>query len=310
MLYRPWLIPLVVLFWCASSGWLLLAKILPSLSPGSPPGYQALYMAENRLVPVAWTVLWNDQPLGWAMSQSERTEAGGMEVDSLLHFDRLPIEEVLPAWTKLLLRQSFTPGVSYALDARGHLTIDPQGELRSFRSVVTLPATADRVFLQGRIDKREVTVDVRAHGMNYTVSRHLPAQITIGDELSPQATLPGLYHNRQWTVPVYSPLRPGQAPIQILHARVAGEESMFWDDTLVRVDVVHYRDDPATHREPRCRLWVDRSGRVLKQESLMLGSKLVFLRRSDEAAEDLISSVTMPSEDGEAQAGNPGQEKP
>ena len=85
---------------------------------------------------------------------------------------------------------------------------------------------------------------------------------------------------------------------------------MFWDDTLVRVDVVHYRDDPATHREPRCRLWVDRSGRVLKQESLMLGSKLVFLRRSDEAAEDLISSVTMPSEDGEAQAGNPGQEKP
>ena len=70
MLYRPWLIPLVVLFWCASSGWLLLAKILPTLSPGSPPGYQALYMAENRLVPVAWTVLWNDQPLGWAMSQS------------------------------------------------------------------------------------------------------------------------------------------------------------------------------------------------------------------------------------------------
>ena len=310
MLYRPWLIPLVVLFWCASSGWLLLAKILPSLSPGSPPGYQALYMAENRLVPVAWTVLWNDQPLGWAMSQSERTEAGGMEVESLLHFDRLPIDEVLPAWTKLLLRQSFTPGVSYALDARGHLTIDPQGELRSFRSVVTLPATADRVFLHGRIDKGEVTVDVRAHGMNYTVSRHLPAQITIGDELSPQATLPGLYHNRQWTVPVYSPLRPGQAPIQILHARVAGEESMFWDDTLVRVDVVHYQDDPATHREPRCRLWVDRSGRVLKQESLMLGSKLVFLRRSDEAAEDLISSVTMPSEDGDVPAGNPGEEIP
>ena len=310
MLYRPWLIPLVVLFWCVSSGWLLLAKILPSLSPGSPPGYQALYMAENRLIPVAWTVLWNDQPLGWATSQSERTEVGGMEVESLLHFDRLPIDEVLPAWTKLLLRQSLTPGVSYALDARGHLTIDPQGDLRSFQSVVSLPATADRVFLNGRIDKGEVTVDVRAHGMNYTVSRHLPRQITIGDELSPQATLPGLYYNRQWTVPVYSPLRPGQAPIQILHARVAGEESMFWDDKLVRVDVVHYRDDPAAHREPRCRLWVDRSGRVLKQESLMLGSKLVFLRRSDEAAVDLISSVTMPADDGAATAGNPGQEKP
>jgi hypothetical protein len=299
MLYRPWLIPLVILFWCVSSGWLLLAKILPSLSPGSPPGYQALYMSENRLVPVAWTVLWNDQPLGWATSQSERTQDGGMEVQSLLHFDRLPINDVLPSWSKLLLRQSFAPGGSYAFDARGHLTIDRKGDLRSFRSAVTLPASAERVFLNGRIDKGEVTINVRAHGMFYTVSRNLPNHITIGDELSPQATLPGLYQNRQWTVPVYSPLRPGQSPIQILHARVAGEEAMFWNDTLVRVDVVHYRDDPATHQEPRCQLWVDRSGRVLKQESLVLGAKLVFLRRSDAGAEDLIRSVTVPFDDAE-----------
>jgi hypothetical protein len=72
---------------------------------------------------------------------------------------------------------------------------------------------------------------------------------------------------------------------------VTGEESMFWNDTLVRCDLVHSSDDPSTHREPRCRLWVDRSGRVLKQESMMLGSKLVFLRRSDAEAEDLIASV-------------------
>jgi len=161
--------------------------------------------------------------------------------------------------------------------------------------VVSLPATSNRVVLNGKIDKGDVTVDVRAHGMSYTVSRHLPAQITIGDELSPQATLPGLYRDRRWTVPVYSPLRPGQSPIQILHARVSGEESMFWDDTLVRVDVVQYRDDPAAHVEPRCRLWVDRSGRVLKQESVILGSKLVFVRRSDAAAVDLIESVGSPA---------------
>ena len=298
MLHRPWLIPLVVIFWCVSSGWLLVEKILPSLSPGSPPGYQALYVSENRFVPVAWTVLWNEQPLGWALSRSERTDEGGMEVNSLLHFDRLPINEVLPAWTKMFLRQSFDPGMSYALDARGHLSIDRQGNLKSFSSVVDLPATADRVFLDGKIDDGEVTVDVRAHGMNYSVSRHLPRHITIGDELSPQATLPGLYKGRQWTVPVYSPLRPGQSPIQILHAKVTGEESMFWDDKLVRCDVVHYSDDPAKHRESRCRLWVDRSGRVLKQESLMLGAKLVFLRRSDAGAEDLVASV-LPAGDGE-----------
>lgn len=309
MLYRPLLIPLVILFWCVTSGWLLVEKILPSLSPGSPPGYQALYTAENRLVPVAWSVLWNDQPLGWAMSQSERTEEGEMEVQSLLHFDRLPIEEVLPAWTKMFLRHSFDPGASYALDARGHLSIDSLGNLKSFSSVVHLPATADRVFLNGRIEDGEVTVDVRAHGMNYSVSRHLPRHITIGDELSPQATLPGLYRNRQWTVPVYSPLRPGQAPIQILHAKVAGEESVFWDDKLVRCDLVHYSDDPAKHSEPRCRLWVDRSGRVLKQESLMLGAKLVFVRRSDAAAADLIASMPMSEGESASPSDPPGHDR-
>lgn len=307
MLYRPWLIPLVLVFWCVTSGWLFVAKILPSLTPGSPPGYQAFYASEGRLVPVAWTVLWNDQPLGWASSQSSRTEDGGMDVRSLLHFDRLPIDEVLPAWAKMFLQTSFDPAASYALDARGRLSIDAQGDLRTFSSTVSLPATASRVFLDGRIEDGEVFVDVRAHGVNYSVTRHLPTHITIGDELSPQATLPGLYPDRQWTVPVYSPLRPGQSPIQILHARVAGEEMMYWNDALVRVDVVHYRDDPAPHREPRCRLWVDRSGRVLKQESLMLGAKLVFLRRTDAGAEELVAGVGSEffAEDAEGSIGEP-----
>jgi hypothetical protein len=305
MLHRPWMIPFVLIFWGVSSGWLLAAKILPGLSPGSPPGYQALYTTENRLVPVAWTVFWKDQPLGWALSQSERTAEGGMEVESLLHFDRLPINEVLPPWTKIRLRQSFDPGTLYAFDARGHLSIDQRGELRSFNSIVSLPATSDKVFLDGRVDKGEVTVDVRAHGMKYSVSRRLPSHIMIGDELSPQATMPGLYPNRRWTVPIYSPLRPGQSPIQILHARVAGEESMFWGDTLIRVDVVHYTDDPAKHREPKCRLWVDRNGRVLKQESRMLGSKLVFVRRTDAGAVDLVSGVLPPPEGGQGEPFQP-----
>ena len=294
MLHRPWSMPLVVLFWFVTSGWLLVTKILPSLAPGSPPGYQAFYTAENRLVPVAWTVLWNDRPLGWATSQSERTEEGGIEVESLLRFDRLPITEVLPPWAKPLLPKSFNADAAYSLDARGQLSIDRRGDLRSFSSTVSLPATVGSVFLDGRIDKGEVTVDVRSNGMSYTVSRQLPSRLAIRDELTPQAMLPGLYQNQQWTVPVYSPLRAGRTPIQILRATVVGQESMFWEDQLVRVDVVHYVDDSLSHHDPLCRLWVDRSGRVLKQESLLLGSKLMFVRRTDKDAEDLIAAVVLP----------------
>ena len=76
---------------------------------------------------------------------------------------------------------------------------------------------------------------------------------------------------------------------------VTGEETIFWEDRLVHVNAVAYRDDPSSTHEPRCRLWVDRSGRVLKQEAAMLGSKLVFLRRSDASAESLVTSQREPS---------------
>jgi hypothetical protein len=271
---RPWLATFIVLFWCATTSWLVVAKILPSLVPGSPPGYQALYASNNRLIPVAWTVLWKDQPLGWAISRSSRGGDGSLAVESLLHFDRLPIGEMLPAWTKPLVGAAIDRGAQFAFESRG-----------------ALAGTAATVFLDGTIDDGHVQVVIRARGMRYETSRYLPSHIMIGDELSPQATLPGLFEGRRWTVPMYSPLRTGNSALDVLHAQVMGEETMFWDDHLVRVNLVCYRDDPSSHHTPRTRLWVDRSGRVLKQETAMLGAQLTFLRRSDEAAETLSENL-------------------
>lgn len=291
MLHRPWLAPIIVAFWCVTSGWLLVAKVAPSLRPGSPPGYQALYASGSRLVPVAWTVHWNGSPLGWALTESQRGDSGGMQVDSRLHFDRLPVDEVLPAWAGLLVQRTLGQQASTAFDAIGRLEIDAAGGLRGFSSAVTLPGVAERVVLTGRVDDGRVAITMRAGDLSYEVARHLPDHLLIGDELSPQATIPGLYEGRRWTVPVYSPLRPGQAPLQILHAEVGGEETIFWANRLVSARVVTYREDPTSPREPRCRLWVDRSGRVLKHESALLGAKLEFLRRTDDDAVRLAETV-------------------
>lgn len=307
---RPWLAAFIILFWCATTSWLVIAKILPSLMPGSPPGYQALYASNNRLIPVAWTVLWKEQPLGWAISQSTRDDDGSLSVESLLHFDRLPIEEILPAWTKPLVRGVLDHATECAFDARGTLLIDAQGQLEQFRSTVDLPGTRDKVFLDGAVEDGHVQIVIRARDMRYETSRYLPSHIMIGDELSPQATMPGLYEGRRWTVPVYSPLRAGKSAIEVLHAEVSGEETMFWEDHLVRVNLVTYRDDPSGHHEPRTRLWVDRSGRVLKQESAMLGAKLTFLRRSDEGAENLATNLADAAEAAEAAASGHDQSLP
>lgn len=290
-MHRPWLAPIIIVFWFLTTTWLVVAKIVPSLLPGSPPGYQALYAANNRLIPVAWTVLWKDRPLGWAVTESHRAADGGVTVQTVLHFDRIPLEEILPAWTRPLVGQALSRAPALDVETHGTLFIDPSGQLRAFRSTVDLPGGADRVVLAGVVDDGNVRITVRAGELSYEASRYLPSHIMINDELSPQATMSGLTPGKRWTVPVYNPLRAGNVPLQMLHAEVVGEETLFWEDRLTRVDLVVYRDDPSEHHEPKSRIWVDRTGRVLKQESMMLGASLAFLRRTDDEAEALAKTL-------------------
>jgi hypothetical protein len=101
-------------------------------------------------------------------------------------------------------------------------------------------------------------------------------------------------------VPTFSPLRSTGAPIEILHAHVTGERSFFWDDHLVRVHEVCYRTDPTTpHHEPRFTMFVDMNGRVLKQDSAILGARLTFVRRSDTDAARLADFIDARGSDGE-----------
>lgn len=288
---RPWYAPLVVVFWLVTTGWLFHSKILPTILPGAPPGHQAHYTADGQVVPVAWSVILDDKPLGWSISRAERLAGGAMRVESLLHFDHLPIGQLLPAWTRLLVRQAVPASAVLTLEATGRMEIDRAGRLTSFSSAIDLPGSDGRILLTGTVNDGEVTIVIRSGEMVYETKRFLPETMVLGDELSPHATLPGLVPGRQWTVPVYSPLRPAQSPIEILHAEVDGSETIFWDDHLVTVDVVSYRDDPSSHREPRARLLVDRTGRVLRQEATTMGRKLVFVRRTDAAAETLAANL-------------------
>lgn len=303
MVQRPLFTPIVILFWCVTTGWLAVSKILPSLQSGAPPGQQALYLTGNRLVPIGWTVQWNERPLGWALTSAKREDGGRLIVDSRLHFDRLPLDEMLPAWAGLLVRRVVATTPEPGFDARGRLTIDAEGRLQRFTSTVDLPGPGDTVVLSGTVDDGTVSIEFRAGELRYETTRHLPSHFMIGDELSPQAMMPGLSEGRRWTVPVYSPLRPGHSPIEILHAEVGPEETLFWEDGLVRVHVVAYREDPASRREPRCRMWVDRSGRVLKQEAAILGATMTFMRRPDHEAARLARSVAAEAPDADDENG-------
>lgn len=284
MLQRPIFTPTVIGFWFVMTGWLTVAKVLPDWQFGSPPGHQSLYAAGDQLLPVAWTVFCNEEPVGWAVTRTTPSADRGVVVDSRLHFDRFPWAELLPGWATLLVHRLMPANNAGGFDSRGRLTIDSRGDLQSFSSVVSLPGADQPLVLTGSVSDGTATVTVVAGELRYNATRYLPEGLLLGDELSPQATLPGLNEGRRWTVPIYSPLRPGRSPIEILHAEVGGQETIYWGDGFVRAHVVTYRNDPDSDREPRCRLWVDPSGRVLRQEAAILGAAVAFVRRSDEEA--------------------------
>ncbi len=285
---------MVIGFWAVTVGWLLSSKVLPTFQTGSAPHEPAWAATDGRLVPVGWTVSWDGAPIGWALTESRRTTDGGIEVDNRLQCDRLPLDEMLPGWVNAIVHRSLRDHAATALEAVGRVVFDRAGRLRSFTSQVTVPSTAEKVLLEGNVTAPgTVAITFRAGDIRYETTRQVPDHAMLGDELSPQATLPGLYAGRRWTVPVYSPLRPGAAPLQILHAHVGGEETMYWGNRLVHAHVVTYREDPSSPREPRSRLWVDRSGRVLRHESMLLGAPMEFVRRTDAEAERLVATAAL-----------------
>lgn len=292
MLARPWLMPLIVAGWAISMHWLVTAKVVPSWHENAPPGNQIFYSTENRLIPVAWTVLWNDVPVGYSISQAARLPDRGLEVTSLLHFDFMPLDEMVPLWLQNFIDPERDRRITIPFDARGSIVFNHRGAIQKFTSRVDIPGSTGQIRLSGTVDNSVVKVTVDAHGVVYEVERRLPDEVMIGDELSPQATIPGLAVGRRWTVPTYSPLRPAGSPIEMLHAHVVGEQMFFWQDTLTRVHEVRYQTDPtAPHHDPRFTMLVDMNDRVLKQDSIFLGARLTFIRRPDEDAEQLAARI-------------------
>lgn len=297
MLQRPWVSIVVVGLWCAATGWLIVEKIAPSLSTGSPPGHGQLLTSGNLVAPVAWTVLWDGGSLGWALADARRLDDGLIAVDSRLHLDRVPLDEMLPRWTAEVLSSVLPPKMKpgrqtgMVVDARSRFRFDGGGRLQSFNARIDLPGVAEPVLFTGTMAAETLSVGLRAGDLRYDTRQQVPWQAVTGDELSPRAVMRGLFVGRRWQVSVFSPLRSNGSTVELLHAEVDGEEQIFWDNQLIWTHVVSYRTDPTRRGSHRFRIWVDRSGRVLRQEAAILAAALVFERRNDEAAAELAATV-------------------
>ena len=104
-----WFNTLVILVWLTTTTWLVVAKLVPPLKRGDPPNYRSMYAAETddgKPAPaVGWEMSIDGKPLGWAVTHLNTTSSVNLsdqvtKVISCIHFERIPLEELSPAWMR------------------------------------------------------------------------------------------------------------------------------------------------------------------------------------------------------------------
>lgn len=297
-----WMGSVIVLFWLSTMTWLIESKVLPPLRRGDPPDYHSMYSDDPyEDEPVGWDMMLNGKPIGWAVSRMYKYANGTSStyhttnLDSRIHFDRIPVQELSPAWMKVLWRSAAELSDDMKMDVRSVLSIDSLGHLAKFSSSLRVADMRDSIRINGEVHASLLKVSVQAGQFRDSFEAYLPTDSLVADELSPQSRMTGLHVGQEWTVPVFSPLRPPNTPIEILQARVEKSDPLVWEDRTVPVHQVIYRSDSGSGmsggREPRTKLWIDDSGSVLRQEVSVLGSKLLFARMSAERSAELAKST-------------------
>ena len=285
----------VVLMWLAAMSWLVKEKVLPPLQVGTPPNYKAI-LKESDQPPVCWAIRWNDQPVGFAASIVVTRKDNMREIHSRVFFSQLPIDQMAPGWLAALVRPLLSGVGTLDMDAQSRLEIDPLDHLAGFESKVRLATIKDAIRINGTVEGTQLKLAVQSGDVSFRREMFLPPDALVGDELSPQAQLPGLSKGQTWTMPVYSPFRPPNSPLEILQASVDRDDTITWDGKSHHTWLVVYRNDKGSAltspREPRGRLWVrSRDGMVIKQEINVFNSRLHFLRLSPGDGAKLIDSL-------------------
>jgi hypothetical protein len=169
--------------------------------------------------------------------------------------------------------------------------------LTGFHSSLRVVGLPDAISINGQVKGSKLKIKVESNEIVPEFETYLPADAVVSDELSPLAYMTGLRLGQEWTVPVFSPLRPPDSPIQMLHAQVEARDPVSWQGEVKGAFRVVYRMDPgsalSSSREPNARMWVCEDGMVVKQEVNVLGSKLVFQRLPPDRAAELIQQVEL-----------------
>lgn len=295
-MYSRWFSSAVVVLWLIAMGWLVVAKVVPQWVVGEPPDRQTILAAQKREPPVGWTMEFGGRRIGWALCRTTTESDEVTEIRSDVHFDELPLDALAPPWLRSLLKVSGRPIPEVEMDVESTLSFDPLDRLERFESLLRLAPLQDPIVFRGTVEGTNLRLTVSGGLIeDEEATAYLPPKALVGDVLSPQTQLPGLRKGQTWTVPVYSPLRPFNAPLENLQATVERTTPITWDGQTVKTWLVVYHRESgfsfAQTKIPRGKLWVRRDGAVLRQQMMILDSAMTFERLSDRDAAELAERV-------------------
>lgn len=278
----------VVVLWLASMSWLINDRILPSLFEGEPPIERSY---ENGQA-VAWHVQWEGRVVGEAASVRLAGAGGSTELHNRVRLTEIPLMNLAPTW----MRATIGSFGDISFDAKTRIEFDALGNFSAFDSRININDLPSVLKMTGRVEDSNLELRVRSGEMSYTTSIYLPESQSMNEILFPSASLPEMYVGRTWREEVYSPFHSPGDPVEVLIAEVVSKDQIYLGEELKDAFRIEYRSMNVSGIAHEARLqaecWVEPSGRVLRRDVFLGGSKLRFVRLENEIATD-VSKVLL-----------------
>jgi hypothetical protein len=264
----------VVMLWAGTMSWLMIARILPPFFQGEPPTHGALVRDE----PTCWEIQYEEQPVGYAVSQAVPGAGGTTEIHSRLLVKNIELKELAPRWME---------GVVHVLgevsvDIRSACTLDSLKNLSTFTTKVKINDLPIVMRVQGKVEGAELKLKIQSGDIPHEVSYPVPTKPLLTSELIPDPSLLQIYVGRKWQQEMYSPFRPPSDSLEIMQAEVVEERDILHRGEQIHARRIEYRSlssaGVAADNNRRAVVWVGDDGTVLRQDVFLMDAKLRFER--------------------------------
>ncbi len=276
----------VLLLWGATMSWLITAKILPPFMRGEPPR-----TGLNAHEPVCWRVTVGEQRIGWAVSQAVPGADDTTELHSRVKLSAVPLSKMAPRWMATVI-DNLGP---LEVDMRSRTTLDSLGNLSLFESSVEINDLPSAILMKGVVQEGQIRLRLQYGDVVHRLNYPWPEHAMLGSKLTPDGTLLQIYTGRKWKKEVYNPFGGRQGAIEIIEAEVLDEQQMLFDSKLVNTRRIEYRSlnstGVSTENRRRSTVWVSESGKVLREEIVLMDVLLRFDRENAMQTETLAAEL-------------------